>query len=54
MHSDLNSAYETAVALIDIPPALSASIERVIPSADLVLILARSTDDLRAVAVSGA
>ena len=42
--------YGTAVALIDTPPALTASIERVIAIADLVLIPARpSPHDLRAI-----
>lgn len=45
--------YGTAVALIDTPPALTASIERVIAVADLVLIPARpSPHDLRAVAAT--
>jgi chromosome partitioning protein len=40
----------TAVAIIDTPPALTASIERVIEMADLVLIPARpSPHDLRAI-----
>ena len=46
-------SYGTAVALIDTPPALSASIKRVIATADLVLIPARpSPHDLRAVAAT--
>lgn len=45
--------YGTAVALIDTPPALTGSIERVIAIADLVLIPARpSPHDLRAVAAT--
>src|SRR5579864_6575791 len=45
--------YGTAVAIIDTPPALSASIRRVIETADLVLIPARpSPHDLRAVAAT--
>jgi chromosome partitioning protein len=43
-------SYGTAVAIIDTPPALTASIEQVIAIADLVLIPARpSPHDLRAV-----
>jgi chromosome partitioning protein len=46
-------SYGTAVALIDTPPALTTSIERVIATADLVLIPARpSPHDLRAVAAT--
>jgi chromosome partitioning protein len=46
-------SYGTAVALIDTPPALTGSIERVIATADLVLIPARpSPHDLRAVAAT--
>ena len=46
-------SYGTAVALIDTPPALTSSIERVIATADLVLIPARpSPHDLRAVAAT--
>src|SRR5229473_2667862 len=42
--------YGTAVALVDTPPALTASIKRVIAIADLVLIPARpSPHDLRAI-----
>jgi chromosome partitioning protein len=45
--------YGTAVAFIDTPPALTGSIERVITTADLVLIPARpSPHDLRAVAAT--
>jgi len=45
--------YGTAVAVIDTPPALTASIERVMSTADLVLIPARpSPHDLRAVAAT--
>jgi chromosome partitioning protein len=46
-------SYGTAVAFIDTPPALTGSIERVIATADLVLIPARpSPHDLRAVAAT--
>lgn len=46
-------SYGTAIALIDTPPALTGSIERVIATADLVLIPARpSPHDLRAVAAT--
>jgi chromosome partitioning protein len=46
-------SYGTAVAIIDTPPALAASIERVIAVSDLVLIPARpSPHDLRAVAAT--
>jgi chromosome partitioning protein len=46
-------SYGTAVAIIDTPPALAGSIERVIATADLVLIPARpSPHDLRAVAAT--
>src|SRR5882672_8095680 len=46
-------SYGTAVAIIDTPPALTGSIERVIATADLVLIPARpSPHDLRAVAAT--
>ena len=46
-------SYGTAVAVIDTPPALTGSIERVIATADLVLIPARpSPHDLRAVAAT--
>src|SRR3954471_260346 len=45
--------YGTAVAIIDTPPNLTDSIERVISTADLVLIPARpSPHDLRAVAAT--
>ena len=45
--------YGTAIAIIDTPPALSSSIERVIAVSDLVLIPARpSPHDLRAVAAT--
>src|SRR3954469_6007937 len=45
--------YGTAVAIIDTPPNLTGSIERVISTADLVLIPARpSPPDLRAVAAT--
>jgi chromosome partitioning protein len=46
-------SYGTAVAIIDTPPALAGSIERVIAAADLVLVPARpSPHDLRAVAAT--
>src|SRR4051794_4347793 len=46
-------SYGTAVAFIDTPPALTGSIERVIATADLVLIPARpSPHDLRAIAAT--
>src|SRR3954451_4186698 len=45
--------YGTAIAIIDTPPNLTGSIERVISTADLVLIPARpSPHDLRAVAAT--
>ena len=46
-------SYGTAVAIVDTPPALTGSIERVVAVADLVLIPTRpSPHDLRAVAAT--